>query len=327
MALSGGVDSSTALAMVLDEVPSVRAVFLDMAGRGTDPHAAAVAALLGVPLLTVDVSRAFRETVADASAAMLLAGLTPNPCVLCNRAIKFGILGGMLRPGEILVTGHYARRSPRGVLRGTDREKDQSYFLARVPPEILLRSAFPLGSLRKADVREFALSRALPFRVRESMDLCFDLPALVRGSGPGPLVDPEGRRLGEHSGYERFTVGQRRGLGAFGKRLYTVSVDPSTHTVVAGPREALLSDGCSVEDCGWLSVSGPFPAADCLVQTRHRRRPVAATLEVSPDGSSFRARFSEPEEAVAPGQLCAVYLGDELLGGGTISSVFREDGA
>jgi len=175
-------------------------------------------------------------------------------------------------------------------------------------------------------VRELALSRGLPFRAMESMDLCFDLAGSVSSTGPGPLVDTGGRKLGEHSGVEGFTVGQRRGLGAFGRRLYTVSVDPGSNTVVAGGREELLSDGCHVTGCGWLPPSGCPGPGDFLVQTRHRLKPVAASLEPDPVGESFRARFSLPQEAVAPGQVCAVYLDDELLGGGFISSTFREDG-
>jgi tRNA-specific 2-thiouridylase len=326
VALSGGVDSSVALILELKHGGSVRAAYLDTSGRGPDPHAAAVAAVLGVPLTVIDASPTFREAVIRRSAEMLLRGLTPNPCMLCNREIKLGLLGDHLLSGEALVTGHYARRSSTGIRRGTDSAKDQSYFLALARGEVARRCEFPLGGMKKSDVRALAESLGLPFRSRESMDLCFDLAGSVRGSGPGPLVDTGGRRLGEHRGFENFTVGQRSGLGAFGRRLYTVSLDPVSNTVVAGGREDLLSDGCEVTGCNWFLPSGSPGPGEYLVQTRHRRKPLPALIEPDPGTGTLRVRFSKPEEAVAPGQVCAVYLDDELLGGGFISSTFREDG-
>ena len=326
VALSGGVDSSIALKLELEHGGSVRATYLDTSGRGPDPHAAAVAAVLGVPLTVIDAYLPFRDAVIRHSADMLLRGLTPNPCVLCNREIKFGLLGDHLLSGEVLVTGHYARRSPVGIMRGTDPAKDQSYFLSLARGEVVRRCEFPLGGMKKSAVRALADSLGLPFRSRESMDLCFDLTGSVQGSGPGPLVDTGGRRLGEHRGLENFTVGQRSGLGAFGRRLYTVCLDPASNTVVAGGREDLLSDGCDVTGCSWFMPSGSPAAGEYLVQTRHRRRPVQARIEPDNGTGSLRVRFSKPEEAVAPGQVCAVYLDDELLGGGFISSTFREDG-
>jgi len=247
--------------------------------------------------------------------------------MLCNRELKFGLLGGMLRPGEELATGHYVRRSPLGVRRGLDPAKDQSYFLALVRGDDLRRCRFPLGGMEKSAVRAFALSRGIPFRRRESMDLCFDLAGGGAGAGPGPLLAPDGRVLGEHPGIEGFTVGQRRGFGALGRRLYVLSVDPGANSVTVGMERDLLSDGCTAVEGSWLAPSGPPPAGSCLVQTRHRRRPVPAWFEPDGNGTSFTVRFAERESAVARGQVCAVYLDDELIGGGVVSSTFtlRED--
>jgi tRNA-uridine 2-sulfurtransferase len=326
VALSGGVDSSIALALALEHGGSVRAAYLDTSGRGPDPHAEAVAAVLGVPFMVIEAALLFREDVILPSAGLLMRGMTPNPCMLCNREIKLGLLGRLLQPGEVLVTGHYAGRSPVGIKRGIDPAKDQSYFLALACGEFVRRCEFPLACMKKSGVRALAESLGLPFRTRESMDLCFDLPGSVRSSGPGPLLDTCGRKIGEHRGVENFTIGQRSGLGAFGRRLYTVSIDPGSNTVVAGGREDLLSDGCKVTGCNWYDPSGSPAAGEYLVQTRHRRIPVQAHIEPDHETGSLRIRFSRQEEAVAPGQVCAVYLDDELLGGGFISSTFREDG-
>jgi tRNA-specific 2-thiouridylase len=352
--MSGGVDSSTAAALL---VRAGRRVFgLTMATGFNEVavrEAAEVARLLGIEHHVVELSSTFRERVLEPFCRDYAAGRTPNPCVRCNRFVKFGrLLEAALDLGAArLATGHYARvvRGDDGrfrLLRGTDRRKDQSYFLYALGQEQLARAEFPLGSLRKTEVREIAAGLGLPsFRGRESADVCFvsrtlcgegktGYPDLVervtgRAARPGPIVDTAGRRVGTHRGLVFYTVGQRRGLGlaGAGRPLYVVAIDQATNSLVVGPVSEVFS--------GWLAaseavfVSGEAPPAGTRVEAKVRYRSRAAPAEFRPlsrqappqapagDGG-FRLHFDEPQRAVAPGQAAVLYDGDEVLGGGVI---------
>jgi tRNA-specific 2-thiouridylase len=286
VALSGGVDSSVVLAMALEDYDVVRAAWLDTGGTGTPEEAIAVASRLGVPLDLVDSRESFRREVVSWSRGMLQAGLTPNPCARCNARVKFLSLFRLLHESEDLLTGHYARMEDGSLRRGRDISKDQSYFLAMVAREVLSRCVFPLGSMLKTGVREMARHLGLPCRPEESMDLCFE--TVSRGR-PGRIVDVRGNTLGEHRGIENFTVGQRRGLGALGKRMYVVSLDPLNGTVTVGDRSCLLSSGCIVEEMNWLVRPESFPLR-ARVQTRYRRKPVPAVLDE--DGGCLHIDFT-----------------------------------
>ncbi len=318
VALSGGVDSSFALSLAIGQYRNVRAGYVDTDGSGIPASAAEVADVLGVQLVRLDASERFKTDVIDWSQDMLSKGLTPNPCVRCNARIKLRMLHEILEPSEVLVTGHYSRKQGNLVRRGVDSSKDQSYFLSMVDSRIISRCVFPLGAITKEQVRSEAVAGELPFRKDESMNLCFELLA-ERGKS-GEILNTFGEIIGTHQGIESYTIGQRKGFGAFGVRMYVVSIDPVSGTVIIGERDDLLSKGCTVGCMNWFrrpSVS----TAGLLVQTRYRRRPAVGDLEIMND--SIHVRFKEPEEAVAPGQVCAVYLDTAVIGGGIITAAER----
>lgn len=319
VALSGGVDSSVALSMASERLNAVRAAYVDITGGGPPREAEEVAARLGVGLIVVDAEAEFRREVRQWSRNMLARGFTPNPCARCNARVKLLSLFRMLRPGESLLTGHYAGMEEGRLQRGADPLKDQSYFLSMVSREVLARCAFPVGRMRKEQVREKGETLGLPFRREESMDLCFR--TVTRGR-PGRILDLSGRTIGHHRGIEGFTVGQRKGLGALGERMYVVSIDPLEGTVTAGTRAHLTSAGCRLAEMNWLVRPEAFPF-EALVQTRYRRRPVPAVLDE--DDGSIHIEFPRAEEAVAPGQVCAVYQNSTVMGGGIVSSTEKHD--
>lgn len=317
VALSGGVDSSAALAMALERFSGVRAAYVDISGEGPPFHATAVARRLGVELETVDAAGLFRDSVREWADGMLSDGMTPNPCARCNARVKLPVLHERLARSEVLITGHYARMEDGRLKRGLDGSKDQSYFLSMVDRHVIRRCIFPVGTMKKSSVRERALELELPFRPMESQDLCFETSARGR---PGDIVDLKGRKLGEHSGVENFTVGQRKGLGAFGERMYVIAIDPVEGRVSVGPRDELKASGCTVTDMNWL-LDPPEAAFTAMVQTRYRRRPSRAAVSI--DGDELLIRFDREEEAVAPGQVCALYQESSVIGGGLITSTYR----
>jgi tRNA-specific 2-thiouridylase len=344
VALSGGADSSVAAALLSEaghEVVAVTLVqWLPLAGCerggcgcGDLEDARRVAGHLGIPHHALDYTRVFREAVVEPFAAAYRRGLTPNPCVECNRRVRFPALlaeAGRLG-GDLAATGHHARVRRVGdgfhLLRGADDDKDQSYVLYMLGQEQLSRLAFPVGEMGKAEVRRRARALGLPSAERpESQDLCFagsdgyraflreHLPEAGR---PGPMVDTAGREIGQHAGVEGFTVGQRRGLGiAGGEPRYVLEVDPATATVVVGGAADLAANGCRVGQTSW--VAGAPPAGDGLeVKLRYRSPAVAARLEPAGQGE-WVICFAGPQRAVAPGQAAVLYRGDEVVGGGTI---------
>lgn len=315
MCLSGGLDSTAAMLVCRREWGAVRAVFVDTRGMGPPDEARASAALLGVPLHVADARDAFAEQVRLPAEQAYSLGLTPNPCVMCNARVKLALPFRMLVPGEYMVTGHYARSSDAGLERAADRGKDQSYFLAMVPGDVLSRCRFPLAGLTKADVRRMVLDAGLPFIARESQDLCFPLE---RRGEPGDIVTVEGRRAGRHKGLQGFTVGQRRGVGAHGIPMYVVRLDIGSNTVVVGGREHLFSPGCLITDVNdlGLPLSDRFEA---LLQLRSRHRATPVTALRTPRG--FSIRFKNPQSAVAQGQTGVFYNGDTVLGAGMIRSL------
>ncbi len=318
VALSGGVDSSFALSLAIGRYRDVRAGYVDTNGSGIPAYAAEVADFLDVELVRLDASERFKTDVIEWSQDMLAKGLTPNPCVRCNARIKLRMLYEILEQDEVLITGHYAGKQGSYVRRGRDNSKDQSYFLSMVDIGIISRCVFPLCDMDKTQVRSEAIVRGLPFRKDESMDLCFEL--LADSGRSGKILNTCEEVIGTHQGIENYTIGQRKGFGGFGRRMYVVSIDPVSDTVTVGDRQDILSSGCTVGSMNWFRK----PSESCneiQVQTRYRRRPVAADLEIMKD--SMHVRFKEPEEAVAPGQVCAVYLDTAVIGGGIITTAER----
>ncbi|MEN8208142.1 MAG: aminomethyltransferase beta-barrel domain-containing protein [Candidatus Fermentibacteria bacterium] len=320
VALSGGVDSSYALNLCVERFSHVRAGYVDTAGSGIPPEVENTAGEAGVELVVVDAASRFRREVILWSEEMLLKGLTPNPCARCNAEVKLLSLYQILKPSEKLVTGHYVRKDGDLIKRGYDADKDQSYFLSLVGSDVLRECIFPLGDMLKEDVRKEALRLNIPFRRKESMDLCFSFS--TGADKPGSVMDTSGREIGRHKGTENYTIGQRRGLGAYGKRMYVVAINSSEGTVTIGVRKDILASGCTAVKMNWFRKPAGFPF-EALVQTRYRRKPVPAILE-NRDGS-LHIEFSRPEEAVAPGQVCAVYLNATVIGGGIISSTEQPD--
>jgi tRNA-specific 2-thiouridylase len=354
IAMSGGVDSSTAAALLVEAGYEVIGATLrlydasgtaaSIGGRCCGPRdiedARATAAALGIAHHVIDESAAFRAHVVDDFVAEYRAGRTPNPCVRCNERLKFGPLLAFADAvgATALATGHYARLTPGpdgpGVPvlgRARDRDKDQSYFLFGVRPEVLARVRFPLGELTKTEVRALARRHGLPNADKpESQEICFipdgDHVAFLAARGGGPpgnvVDDTTGERVGAHDGTHAFTVGQRRGVpgGAAGRR-FVLRIDAATGEVRVGPRDRLAREVLDVADVRWLEP-GARPSGDrlrCTVQIRHHAAAALAWVEPGADGAA-RVRLDQPAFGVAPGQAAVFYDSDErVLGGGWIA--------
>jgi tRNA-uridine 2-sulfurtransferase len=349
-ALSGGVDSATAAALLVEQGYDVvgmtmrlydaRGTAASAGGRCCGPRdvedARRVCAHLGIPHYVVDLAAEFGAAVVDDFVEAYLAGETPNPCVKCNQHIKFTPLLERARAigADVLVTGHYAQIVEHGgahaLRRGRDAGKDQSYFLFSMPADELGWVRFPLGDMTKDEVRGHALRLGLPNAAKpESQEICFvpdgdyagfvSAQALRRGRalpGPGAIVADDGAVVGHHDGVHRFTVGQHRGLGNLSARtrLYVTAIDPARAEVRVGARSAAERTELAIRDLRWLSP--PQLSLSATVQVRHRGTPIAAELRV--DGDRATAQLAESTVA-APGQAAVIYAGDRVLAGGWIA--------
>lgn len=349
VAMSGGVDSSVAAALLLEQGHELVGVHMKLhdaqptRGDGSDGKhccgldealdARAVAHALGFPFFVMDLREAFRRAVMDDLADTYLSGATPNPCVRCNGVLKFQVLLQRARAlgCSHLATGHYARISPQGGLRmAADPSKDQSYFLFPVGPEALARSLFPLGGLHKTEVRAHARRLGLPVADKaESQEICFipddDHARFVAAhrpaaSGAGEIVDEGGAVLGHHDGYWRFTVGQRRGLGvSVGEPVYVLSIDPDSHRVVVGPPGRLLHHRIRVRDFHWQRR--PAAREQPLARVRHRGTLLPCELGSTDDAGGLDLHLLAPARAATRGQALVLYAGEDVLGGGWIQEV------
>jgi tRNA-specific 2-thiouridylase len=352
VAMSGGVDSSVAAALLAregHEVIGLSMQLYDQSGRAAEGEvrfgscctiddlldARRVAARIGIPHYIVNFERQFDETVVSNFVREYAAGRTPIPCVHCNGDLKFQTLVERARGmgADMVATGHYARvtRVPATgeyqLRRGVDPAKDQSYFLFTLDQAQLAHALFPLGELDKPAVREQARALGLPVADKpDSHEICFvpdgDHAAFMERRGatpaPGAIRDLNGRVVGRHEGVHRFTVGQRKGLGlASPIPLYVVGLDAAAGTVTVGPRESLDRTGLTASGMNWISGRPPAPGSRVTAQIRHRHREAPGTLE--PIGQD-RARivFDEPQQAIAPGQAAVFYDADVVLGGGWI---------
>jgi tRNA-uridine 2-sulfurtransferase len=290
--------------------------------------------VLEVPHYVIDEREAFRRHVVDPFVKVNLAGKTPIPCVACNQHVKLTRLWQLAQSFGCtrLATGHYARlvHADDGhvqLLRGRDPEKDQSYFLFGVPQEVLRNLMLPLGDLLKPETREHGRRLGVPnWSKGDSQELCFvpdgDVKGFLErhaggaGTGPGDVVDSTGAVLGRHPGIEAFTVGQRRGLGIPGKEArYVLRVIPETRQVVVGGAAEL---GCAELQAEGVQWTGPTPVEPFAAAVRIRSHHQAAAAEITPSAEGFKARFTEPQMAVAPGQAAVVYVQDRVIGGGYI---------
>jgi tRNA-specific 2-thiouridylase len=349
VALSGGVDSAVAAARLQEagrELVGLTAKLLpddwpEARGCCDEAVAAELCRRLGIDHRIVDLSKEFQAAVIDYFVAGYGAGLTPNPCLPCNRVIKFGaLMDAALAMGcEALATGHYARIEPHGgrvgVRRAADEGKDQSYMLIGLSQEQLSRAVLPLGESLKAEVVEEARRRKLPVLHRESQDVCFvgddyrEFVARFLTPEPGPMLDASGREVGTHRGLAYYTVGQRRGLGGGElERLYVIAKDPARNALIVGLREDLRRHEFEVEGVNWVSLEPPRVGDEvpCLVMVRYRGRLVRGVVTVAEDGRCV-VRIEEHNQALAPGQGAAFYgrpsrSHDDgwLLGGGFIAA-------
>jgi tRNA-specific 2-thiouridylase len=336
---SGGVDSAVTALLLRDQGYVVRCAMMSVRGEsgqgcgaaGDVEAAGRVADKLGLPFRVFDCSRAYREAVLENFRREYLAGRTPNPCVVCNPRVKFTVLPALAREAgwefDRIATGHYARIERIGgqaaLLRGMDRSKDQSYFLYRLPREVLERVMFPLGTMEKRVVREIAREHGLEvFDKPDSQDFYHGDYAEVLGCGEaeGEIVTLAGEVVGKHSGYWRFTPGQRRGLRvAHAEALYVLRLEPATNRVVVGSRKEGLGVGCVVTETVFADPGAPASLVGKDLMGRLRSaQPLRAMTVARFENGELEVRFAEPVQGVAPGQSLVLYDGERVVGGGMI---------
>ncbi|MBE6798215.1 MAG: tRNA 2-thiouridine(34) synthase MnmA [Ruminococcaceae bacterium] len=334
IALSGGVDSAVSLNLMIEQGYECEGITMHLL-KGDEQNVAdaeAVATAAGVPFSVADLKDYFKSEVIDEFVTAYENGLTPNPCVICNKKLKFGKLLDICNEKGIdyLVTGHYAkieRRDGKAYLKkADDPKKDQSYFLYSLSPEQLKRVIFPLGEYRKPKIREIAESLNLVnAKLRDSQDICFVpdgdyikvINEVTNKTYPkGNFVDKNGAVLGEHQGIINYTVGQRKGLGiALGQPMYVSAKNQKDNTVTLCDNASLFSTTLEACDFNWIVE----PCADmfrCKARIRYRHEEQPAT--VSLNGDTVTVVFDEPQRAITPGQSVVLYDGDYVLGGGII---------
>jgi tRNA-specific 2-thiouridylase len=342
VAMSGGVDSSVTAALLKKEGNEVIGLTMLVTPSEDAANAAdEVAHLLKISHHTVDFRDVFARQIIPDFCYQYSLGRTPNPCVSCNRLIKFGALLEKAKElgAEVIATGHYARiekHTPDGrflLKKGLDRRRDQSYFLYRLAQAQFGATIFPLGNLTKDEVREMAVEMKLPAaNRRESREVCFipdnDYPRFLRerltsGIESGLIVDQQGRVLGKHRGIIGYTVGQRRGLGISSKEpLYVVAIDKQTNTVIVGSRQATYTSEFIASGLNWLAFEELTAPVSVKAKIRYLH-PEAEALVTPVENDKVRVKFAEPQMAITPGQSAVFYSGDVVLGGGTIERVLH----
>lgn len=348
VAMSGGVDSSVAAVILQKQGYNITGITMKIWSGEGSPVAGAhhgcygpgedediedarnVARDLGIDFHVIDLRQEYKTTVLDFVCEEYLSGRTPNPCVRCNRRIKFGALMQKIRDCGVafdyFATGHYANAgydsaTNRYLLkRAKDLAKDQSYFLYSLSQEQLGCSLFPLGSHTKKEVREMASDFGL--KVAEKLESQDFVPggyvSLIEASQPGPILDKQGNILGEHRGISFYTIGQRRGLGiSTTEPLYVTAIDRDRNAVIVGSKEELYGDELIASDLNWIAIEELKQPASVMAKIRYSHKEVAATIMPS-SNDKVSVKFNEPQMAITPGQAIVFYRGDTVLGGGTI---------
>jgi tRNA-specific 2-thiouridylase len=345
--LSGGVDSSTAACLLVrqgyhvtglnvrvldtpEESPVLRPSAMRISDRGE----------FDFPVFTLNLSKKFARDVIGYFHGEYLAGRTPNPCMVCNKSVKwFGLFEAMrLLGADLVATGHYARTEVRDSVtrlrKGVDPEKDQSYFLWMLSQAELAKTVFPLGGYTKAEVRELARSFGVhAAEKKESQEICFvphdDYCAYLAGAidglearvAGGEIVDQAGKVIGHHRGYPFYTIGQRRGLGvATGEPVYVTKIDAAHNRIHVGGKADLECRSLIASGMNWIGIAAPDAPFETEARIRYRDRQSTCTVEPL-DGNQVKMSFREPKQGVACGQAVVFYDGDEMLGGGIIVEV------
>lgn len=338
IAMSGGVDSSVAASILMEQGYDCLGVTMRLnkeTGSADIADAKAVADRLGIAFKSVDYTEAFEQEVIRRFADMYEHGLTPNPCVICNKFMKFGMLVQFADENgcDMIATGHYAvnyHNDETGLFEihtAPDRNKDQSYVLYNLTQELLSRLLLPLGNLTKDETRTIALQHGfINADKHDSQDICFvpdgDYAAfLSRYTGKkypeGDFIDESGRILGHHKGIIGYTIGQRRGLGISApESLYVIRKDLKANTITLGPEEHLFTDRIKVYDANWISGAKPDEAFEAEICTRYHAKRIPANI--IPDDSGFTAILKSSARASTSGQAAVVYSGSHLICGGTI---------
>lgn len=340
IAMSGGVDSSVAAALLKQEGHDVFGVTMqltdDSNSQDAIKNARKVTQKLGIFHHIINLQDIFTHTVVENFCQEYSLGNTPNPCVLCNKYIKFGILWDKAKElgTDFLATGHYARIDKKGngkflLKKGKDTRKDQSYFLCQLTQEQLKRTLFPLGNLTKVKVKLIAQEMGLPTTTRpESQEICFvtdnDHAAFLRDNmqekiKPGPILDQQGKVLGQHQGIMFYTVGQRKGLGITASTpLYVTAIDPARNAVIVGSKEQTYANELVADNVNWIAITMPQKPIRIKARIRYRHAEADAIVG-SLDETHVHAKFNKPQIAITPGQAVVFYDGDNLIGGGRIT--------
>lgn len=333
--MSGGVDS-TSCALILQKEYDVNGFFMELAQPDIDKQKRQVqdvADRIGIKLISIDLRQKFQNKVLDYFTDSYFAGRTPNPCMICNREIKFGLfMDAIIAAGmDLVATGHYARVKKQNGLfhlyKGVDPTKDQSYFLAKLSQSQLSRVLFPLGEQNKEETYQFIEKKGFPhFRGQESQDVCFyknktsDFLETINTNKPGSgdIVTADGRVLGSHNGLFRYTIGQRRGLGiSDATPWYVTRLDGETNQVIVGKNDDLLDDTIEIKKIDWISGSEPDFSREYQVKIRYSHSGSTATLTKIGD-NRCKISFAKQQRAITPGQFAVIYLDDEVIGSGEI---------